>query len=149
MRLSIFLPVLFLLFGGGILLYSLIALGDITDFGAGFMPAIIGCLIVLLSVLDFIISWMKSKKEKDPGIPVPWRDLASVGMISIAVIFYIFFVDTLGFILTSSAIIISLLLLFLKKNKIIASIAAIGISTGIYYLFAKILLVPLPSGSFF
>ncbi|MCL2897768.1 tripartite tricarboxylate transporter TctB family protein [Brenneria tiliae] len=147
MRLALVLPLLFLLFGGGIFLYSYIALGDIRSFGAGFMPAIIGCLIVLLSALDLIAVW-RGKVKSQPGV-TGWQDIASVALLVAVVVFYIYCVELLGFILTASVIMVGLLLLFLQNNKILASVVAVGLAAGIYYLFSTILLVPLPSGTLF
>ncbi|MEE3652462.1 MULTISPECIES: tripartite tricarboxylate transporter TctB family protein [unclassified Brenneria] len=146
-KLSLLLPLLFLLFGAGIAAYAFIQLGDAASFGAGFMPAIVGCLMVLLSVLD-LITVRLTKAHRQPANSGQ-RDLISVGMVAITVVFYIYCVEFLGFILTTSIIMAGLLVLFLPKNKAIAAVAAVGLSTGIYYLFSKVLLVPLPSGSIF
>ena len=66
-----------------------------------------------------------------------------------AVVFYIAFVDVLGFVVTSSLIVVALLVPFLGQRRLMASLAAIAAVAGIYYLFSAILLVPLPSGSLF
>ncbi|KAA8996403.1 tripartite tricarboxylate transporter TctB family protein [Affinibrenneria salicis] len=147
MRLSLILPLLFFLFGGGIFLYSHIALGDVGDFGAGFMPAIVGALIAVLSALDFLSAWRATAGATSGA--GGWHEIASVALMIAVVMFYIYGVDLLGFILTTSIIMVGLLLLFMEKNKLIASLAAIGLSAGIYYLFSNVLLVPLPAGTLF
>ncbi|MCV9879409.1 tripartite tricarboxylate transporter TctB family protein [Brenneria izbisi] len=146
-KLSLLLPLIFLLFGAGVAAYAFIQLGDVAEFGAGFMPAILGCLMVLLSILD--LTTIRLKKEDNPASDNGKREIISVCLVALTVIFYIYFVELLGFILTTSLIMAGLLVFFLPKNKLIAALSAVGLSSGIYYLFSKLLLVPLPSGSLF
>ncbi|PWC11721.1 hypothetical protein B4923_12900 [Brenneria roseae subsp. americana] len=165
-KLSLLLPLLFLLFGASVAAYAFIQLGDVADFGAGFMPAILGCLLVLLSILDLTTVRLTKRRERfstslmadqTPAIKKEHRqpsdakrhEITSVCLVALTVVFYIYFVELLGFILTTSIIMASLLALFLSKHKVIAVVAAVGLSSGIYYLFSNILLVPLPSGSIF
>ncbi|PWC16679.1 hypothetical protein DDT52_17940 [Brenneria roseae subsp. roseae] len=170
-KLSLLLPLLFLLFGASVAAYAFIQLGDVADFGAGFMPAILGCLLVLLSILDLTTVRLTKRREhfstspatackvtdKTTAVKKEHRqpsdakrhEITSVCLVALTVVFYIYFVELLGFILTTSIIMASLLALFLSKHKIIAVVAAVGLSSGIYYLFSKVLLVPLPSGSIF
>lgn len=147
MKLSLLTPLLFLLFGGFISVYSYRTFGDIGSFGAGFMPAAVGGLMVLFSLLDFVITWVKRDTGSFSGSRL--RDIASLLLVSGLIIFYIYAVEYLGFILTSSLIMLGLLLYFLDSHRLIASCGAVMLSAGIYYLFSRILLVPLPAGSLF
>jgi putative tricarboxylic transport membrane protein len=70
-------------------------------------------------------------------------------MISGIILFYIFAVDYLGFIFTASLIMLTLFFSFLKKYRLVAALGAIALSIGIYFLFSRVLLVPLPAGNVF
>jgi|GEM_PF-518455 len=146
--LSLLLPLLFLILGSGMALYAWIVLGDAGSYGAGFMPAAIGCLITLLSALELVREtrrWLVLRPQPESG----GRELFSLAVVIAAVVFYIAFVDVLGFVVTSSLIVVALLVPFLGQRRLMASLAAIAAVAGIYYLFSAILLVPLPSGSLF
>lgn len=149
MKLSLLTPLLFLLFGGFIAIYSYRTFGDIGSFGAGFMPAAIGGLMVFFSLLDLLITWLKRATDVSSDAGAFWRDIGSIALVSGLIIFYICAVDTLGFMLTSSLMMLVLLLRFLEGHRIMVVVGAVALSAGIYYLFSSLLLVPLPAGSLF
>ena len=63
--------------------------------------------------------------------------------------FYIGVSDYLGFVITTSLILIFMTLPFIKKHKILTALFLFILSIGIYLLFAKVLLVGLPAGALF
>ena len=71
--------------------------------------------------------------------------LVNIGLILAAILFYIFLSDFLGFQFIS-VIILVLLMKRLRVSTFWSLIMACGVTFGIYVLFAKILLVPLPWG---
>ncbi|MEL4889228.1 tripartite tricarboxylate transporter TctB family protein [Pectobacterium betavasculorum] len=145
-KLQSLLPLIFLLFGLSVAAYAFIELGDVATFGAGFMPAITGILIGLLSSLDFITVRLKADASSSGTAR---RDILSVVLVACTVIFYIYIVDIIGFIFTTSLIMAGLFVFFLPQHRLPAAVAAVVLSTGIYYLFSKVLLVPLPAGILF
>jgi len=71
--------------------------------------------------------------------------LINIGLILAAILFYIFLSDFLGFQFISAIILVALMKR-LKVSTFWSLIMACGVTFGIYVLFAKILLVPLPWG---
>lgn len=145
------LPLLLLALGAGMALYAWIALGDAGAFGAGFMPAAIGCLIVLLSLLELAREARRHAAPRQPPATAPAaaRQLFGLAVVAAAVVFYIACVDALGFVATASLIVVALLAPCLPRRRLLASLAAVAAVAAIGYLFSAILLVPLPSGSLF
>ncbi len=143
---QLLLPLLFLLFGLSVAAYAFIELGDVATFGAGFMPAITGMLIALLSLLDFITVRLKAGVSSSDTAR---RDILSVALVACAVIFYIYTVDVIGFIFTTSLIMAGLFIFFIPQHRLLSAVAAVVLSASIYYLFSKVLLVPLPAGILF
>lgn len=147
MILSLVIPFFLLIFGGFLVGYSSLTFGDASSFGAGFMPTVIGYLIITFALLDLIISWKKRKTILSDSSAM--GNFISVLLVSGFILFYIFTVDYLGFTITAGLIISALFLMFLEKYRLIAVIGAIALSFGIYLFFSRILLVPLPAGSLF
>lgn len=147
MILSLLIPLFLLMFGGFLVGYSSITFGDASSFGAGFMPTIIGYLIITFALLDLVISWKKRSTIISDSSAM--GNFISVLMVSGFILFYIFAVDYLGFTITASLIISVMFLMFLEKYRLLAVIGAIALSLGIYLFFSRVLLVPLPAGSLF
>jgi hypothetical protein len=59
MILSFFIPLVLLIFGSFLVVYSRLTFGDAGSFGAGFMPTAIGYLVIAFALLDLVINWIK------------------------------------------------------------------------------------------
>ncbi|WJV54071.1 tripartite tricarboxylate transporter TctB family protein [Pectobacteriaceae bacterium CE70] len=145
MKKTLISPVIFFAFGCFLLGYSQYVLRDIGNFGAGFMPAFVGVGIIIFSLLEFSIKAVK----KSRSLPNKTMTITGSVIVITPIIFYLLFVDYLGFIITTSIILFSLMLKFIKTHRIWMTILAIVFSSLIYLLFAKVLLVALPAGKLF
>lgn len=141
-------PLLILTISLIISIYSYYTYGDFTSYGAAFYPTIIGGILCIFSLIDFFMELNLKKKYIFKKIDIK-KDIFSGSLIIITIIFYIIASNFLGFILTTSIILISLTIPFIKNRKVITTIFLIFLSFAIYFLFAKILLVSLPNGIFF
>lgn len=126
-------------FGFFLIGYSTYSLGDFSEYGAAFMPSVVGAGIVIFSLTD-----MLSRKDEDDVPLVTWHEIKFVLIVSGLIIFYIFFVDYLGFILTGLVITAPLMMKYARSKKIYSFIISLGVVVGVYYLFTAVLLVPLP-----
>ena len=123
-------------------------LGPINAPGAGYFPTMIGGILSLLSLGLFVKAVLKHEalserqafwKEKDSWI--------KVSLVIGALIFYMAFLEFLGYIATT-ILFIFFLLKFVGKKSWLASIAmALVVSLGSYALFKIALGVYLPKGS--
>lgn len=118
--------------------YSFMYLGGMQGGGAGLMPSLSGCGIVLFSIFDLLVS------RNEERAVIVWSDFAFVALICVAVLFYVFLSDTLGFIVTSVIIVTPLVLLRAQCSKFLSIFISVAFVIFIYYLFSKVLLVPLP-----
>lgn len=109
------------------------------------MPAFVGVGIIIFSLLEFSIKAVK----KSRSLPNKTMTITGSVIVITPIIFYLLFVDYLGFIITTSIILFSLMLKFIKTHRIWMTILAIVFSSLIYLLFAKVLLVALPAGKLF
>ncbi|MDH2927787.1 MULTISPECIES: tripartite tricarboxylate transporter TctB family protein [Lonepinella] len=141
-------PVILLIFGLIISGYSYYTYGDFSDYGAAFYPTIIGFLVSFFGLIDFIME----VKLRDKYIfqSFDWlQDGKVILAISVIVLFYLFSSEYVGFILSVAIILNVLTQPFLEKNRLFIGSLLFLLSIGIYFLFAKVLLVGLPSGMLF
>lgn len=141
-------PIILILFGLIISIYSYCTYGDFHSYGAAFFPTIIGGCVAAFAMLDLIIEISIRNKYVFQNINFK-KDLKVIFGISLVILFYIFLSDLLGFVVTTSILLMGLTLPFVKKNRLILAIFLIILSILINLLFAKVLLVPLPEGIFF
>jgi len=126
-------------FGLFLIGYSTYSLGDFSEYGAAFMPSVVGAGIIIFSLTD-----MMSRKNEDDVPLVTWHEIKFVLIVSGLIIFYILCVDYLGFILTGLIITAPLMMRYARAKAIYSLIISLGVVVGVYYLFTAVLLVPLP-----
>ena len=141
-------PLFIFSFGLIIAVYSYITYADFDAYGAAFYPTIVGGLVALFALIDFMMEF-KLRKQSVFQIVNAIQDIKIIVLIVSVVLFYIIALDYLGFILTTALILITLAIPLLKKHRITTSVFLILLAIGIYLLFAKVLLVPLPNGILF
>ncbi|WP_249215907.1 tripartite tricarboxylate transporter TctB family protein [Citrobacter sp. JGM124] len=128
-----------LFFGVFLIGYSTYSLGDFSEYGAAFMPSVVGGGIIIFSLTDML----SHKKEEDIPL-VTWHEIKYVIMIAGLIIFYILGVDYLGFILTGLIITAPLMMKYARTKAVYSFIISLVVVVGVYYLFTAVLLVPLP-----
>ncbi|HBO38820.1 MAG TPA: hypothetical protein DD638_09175 [Pasteurellaceae bacterium] len=141
-------PLFIFSFGLIVSVYSYITYADFSTYGAAFYPTIIGGAVAFFALLDFVMELKLRNKYVVQIINVK-QDIKIIGIMVATVLFYIASVDYLGFILTTSLILLCLTLPLLKKQRIMTAVFLIILAVGIYLLFAKVLQVSLPSGILF
>lgn len=133
------ISLIMLCFGFFLIGYSTYSLGDFSEYGAAFMPSVVGGGIIIFSLAD-----MMSRKNEDDVPLVTWHEIKFVLIVSGLIIFYILFVDYLGFILTGLIITAPLMMKYARAKAAYSFIISLGVVVGVYYLFTAVLLVPLP-----
>lgn len=141
-------PFILILFGLAVSVYSYTAYGDFADYGAAFYPTVIGGLVSFFALIDFGMEMRMKGKAVVQSFSLS-RDGKVILLMAGVVFFYLFCVEYLGFILTVSIILIALTLPLLKTGKISTALFLVLLAVGIYYLFARVLLVSLPGGVWF
>ncbi|GHD78962.1 putative tricarboxylic transport membrane protein [Salinibacterium amurskyense] len=158
--------VVVVLFGSAILFtvrdYPTLPSGEL---GPSLFPGIIGGLMVLMGLL-LLGRWLKGRKAARTNsaeasgtaaaaasapandtapTPVYWRGWINAGLVVGSVIFYLLAVDFLGF-LTTVIIMTVGLILRLGAKWWVAVLAGVLSTVGVWLIFNKVLLVPLPLG---
>lgn len=113
--------------------------------GPSLFPSVLAILFCVVGVI-LIYQGVKSKQVMFAIIPgLTAKGIGNIVVTLIAILFYVFTSEKLGFLLTSFIIMLSLMFI-LKAKPIHALPVAVGMTLFIYCVFNKILLVPLPQG---
>jgi hypothetical protein len=124
-------------------------LGPLNAPGAGFFPAAVGGLFSLLSGALFVKASLRADRERErTGF---WKEEGSWVRVSLSLLalgFYLFALNYLGYILTTTLFILFLLKRVGKKGWKASLAVAVIVSMGSYALFRMGLGVSLPKGWF-
>ncbi len=114
--------------------------------GPSLFPMVLAVLFIFAGIV-LIVQDLRSgaKKLKFDISDLSRVHLINIGLILAAILFYIFVSDFLGFQITSFIILV-FMMKRLRVSTFWSLIMACGVTFGIYVLFAKMLLVPLPWG---
>lgn len=135
------------IFSGVLFIFSLIYLfaardlriGTLTSPGVGFLPLVAGSGAAILSFVFFISGLMKKLNKKDFKI-----ELKKLGLFMIGLIIYVAILKTIGYAIATFVLMLYLLKVCGTKGWILPVGIAVIVSVGMYYVFAKLLMVPLP-----
>jgi putative tricarboxylic transport membrane protein len=122
-------------------------IGPLNAPGPGFFPTVIGGIFSLLSLALFITA--SSKKNPIPEQGSFWKEKKSWKKVSLALVslvFYLIFLNYLGYILTTFLFLLSLLKFVGKRGWVSSILTAIVVSLGSYAIFKIGLGVSLPKG---
>ena len=133
------LSLIFCCFGLFLIVYSAYSLGDFNEYGAAFMPSIIGGGMIIFSLIDIF-----SRDQESDILFVLWHKIKFILLIIAIFLFYVFASDYLGFILTGLIITAPLMMKYATTKPIYSFIISASVVLGVYYLFTAVLLVPLP-----
>ncbi len=124
-----------------------IGVGSLQAPGPGFMGFLSSVVLLLLSLVILIEETVKSAcKEGEEG--VRWESLSKPFILTAALCGYAFFLDTLGFLLSSFILLFIMLLIDNPRKWITHLVVAFLMINTSYLILCKFLRVVLPSGIF-
>ena len=127
--------------------FNIQSLREVDPLGAGGFPKYILILIVILliiSLLDTIKQYMRTKNEKEKKMP---KDIliAFIGLI-ISIAVFIVILDYIGFVVSGILLTLALLLFLGERKKIRLALLTLFVPLIFTILFGQFLSVPLPRG---
>jgi putative tricarboxylic transport membrane protein len=116
--------------------------------GPSLFPTVLGVLLMIAGAAQ-IPGGIRSRAPLVTILPeFTAKGMLNTGAFFVAVVFYIYASETLGFLLTSFCIMFVLMLL-LRAKPLPSALVSAGASLTAYLIFNKMLLVPLPRGLFY
>ena len=116
-------------------------IGSMAMPGAGMMPK-----LVLGLMIAFGLILMARARESPPVATVPWTDLPHAIQVVVLTAIAVALYTLLGFIITVSLLLFSLLLVVERRSFLPAATFSIGVTVFAYFLFSTLLRSPLPHG---
>ena len=115
--------------------------GTLSAPSAGMMPKVVTALMILFAALILLTA-----RDSPALAGIDWSDRGHAVLVvvitSIAVAAY----QSLGFLITMTALVFALLVIVERRNALIAAAYAIGLTVFAYWLFGKALKSPLERG---
>ena len=133
---------LFVLAALGVLVLSGdLPVGSMAMPGAGMMPK-----LVLGLMIAFGLVLMLRARESPPMATLLWADLPHAIQVVVLAAVAVALYTVLGFIITMSLLLFSLLVVVERRSLVPAAAFSIGVTVFAYFLFATVLKSPLPHG---
>src|SRR5829696_2524294 len=116
-------------------------IGSMAMPGAGMMPK-----LVLGLMIAFGLILIARAGESPPVATVPWTDLPHAIQVIVLTASAVALYTVLGFIITMSLLLFSLLIVVERRSFLPAATFSIGVTVFAYFLFSTLLRSPLPHG---
>jgi putative tricarboxylic transport membrane protein len=130
----------------GIAVFALsgdLPMGRLSMPGAGFLPALVAALLIVLGLSLFLRA-----HESPPFGSIGWSDLNHAGPVIVIAAAAIALYTRLGFVISMVLLLMALLVLIERRNIVRAAIFSIAVVLGAFNLFSTFLKTPLPGGPF-
>ena len=111
-----------------------------------FMPNLVALLLGFIGLCLFIVNPQEQEEEEEetPSHLFPLSVLITLGVLFL----YPFAAEWLGYLVSSAGILAFFFFFFGCRNLLLLGALSLGVPLGLYWFFAKIMLVMLPRGMF-
>ena len=126
--------------------------GAVGGYSARLLPRVItfgmAAVSLLLIITDAITKYVrKANPRTAPGIK--WEGLRRVIMVTVAMLVYYFLIDLIGYVLSTMVMLAVFLWMYGSRKPITIVAVSAAFPIILYFLFAGLMNVPLPSGLIF
>jgi Tripartite tricarboxylate transporter TctB family len=128
----------------GVLIFALsgdLPFGTISSPGAGMMPKLMAGVMIAFAAIVFIIGGSSRRLAE-----IDWSDRWHALLVVLITAAGIYAYQRLGFLVTMSLLVFTLLVVVERRNALIAAAYSIGLTLFAYWLFGKALKAPLERG---
>src|SRR5262245_29749401 len=128
----------------GVLIFALsgdLPFGTISAPGAGMMPKLMAGLMIAFAIAVFVMGHASQRLAE-----IDWSDRWHALLVVLITAAGIYAYQRLGFLVTMTLLVFTLLVVVERRNALIAAAYAIGLTLFAYWLFGKALKAPLERG---
>lgn len=134
--------IFFILFGIVIFAFSGdLPFGTISSPGAGMLPKLTAGLMMAFAAVIFA-----GARESPPLASIDWSDRSHAIQVVLITAVAIYAYVPLGFLITMTLLVFTLLIVVERRNPLIAAVYSVGLTLFAYWLFGKALKAPLEPG---
>jgi putative tricarboxylic transport membrane protein len=116
--------------------------------GPSLFPRVLASLFILFGLMVILNGWRAARSETPPreeGVTGLKLNYFNPVLVVILIVAFIFLTPKLGFLITGTAI-LAILMMKLQVRSLKSLVISVVLSCFVYFMFAKILRVPLPIG---
>ncbi len=118
--------------------------------GPSTFPNVVLTVMCVCSAIVVVQEFLKlSRAENTEENALTWKDYGRVIILMAGILVYILVMPTLGFIIPTMLLVALCMALFGEKNVLLLASVSIVAPLAVFFLFKKILAVPLPTGPLF
>jgi putative tricarboxylic transport membrane protein len=117
-------------------------LGTLRTPGPAYMPVILALLLLLFGLL------LVAMRGSQPFSTLRWNEWRHAVAIAIAVVFFAWALEPLGYRLTVAAVLVFLVGVMERKSVLFTLVFSLSVAGASFFLFSTLLRVPLPRGPF-
>lgn len=120
----------------------------VTEYGKYGAPGIVPAFFSIMVILLCTIMLLRKKKSVpvESKLPVETRKVENRRLLLATAMFltYVFLLGKINFAILTAVFLSACSIVFFRKKFVLLIISSIGVTIGIYYLFAHVFLLPLP-----
>lgn len=119
----------------------------VTEYGKYGAPGIVPAFFSIMVILLCLIMLLRKQKPADgPSIPVEIQRKENKRLLisSAMLLAYVFLLGKVNFVVLTSVFLFATSCVFLRRKFVLTALTSIGVTVGIYYLFSRVFLLPLP-----
>jgi len=123
-----------------------LGLGEVHQPGPGFLPFLVGAVLLFLSAIIFFLALRKEKMTNEETIARGMGKYQKGGLILLALVFYNLALSFLGFSLTTFLFVAFLMKIVETQRWTRTIVTALCSAVGFYFVFRSWLMLDLPTG---
>ena len=123
-----------------------LGIGGLDLMGSGFMPFLASALLFVLSFIDLILSFLKSRAQKTDKKSLTLGTLVKPAILVGALIVYVYFLSSIGFMIMTFLLVYVLFVMMQPQKWRLDLLYAFLVSAVTFFFFDVILRVRLPAG---
>ncbi|WP_448517274.1 tripartite tricarboxylate transporter TctB family protein [Pseudothermotoga sp.] len=133
---------------GTFFLIGALRMPRITEYGKygapGIVPAFFSIMVILLCLIMFVRKQRASTDSSDVPREIKRAENRRLLLASAMFLAYVFLLGKINFIVLTSIFLSVTSMVFLRKRFVLTVAISVAVTVGIYYLFSRVFLLPLP-----
>lgn len=134
---------------GAFFLIGALRMPRVTEYGKYGAPGIVPAFFSIMVILLCTIMFLRRKKPEDDNSTSVAPDVRKVENKRLAIaaasfLIYVFLLGKINFVVLTSIFLSLFSIIFYRRKVPLLVGAAVGVTLGIYYLFSRVFLLPLP-----
>ncbi|WP_041077805.1 tripartite tricarboxylate transporter TctB family protein [Thermotoga caldifontis] len=120
----------------------------VTEYGKygapGIVPAFFSIMVILLCFIMLVRKHESTSDTRSVPDEIRRKENRKLILASVMFLVYVFLLGKINFLILTSVFLSATSMVFLRKRFVLIALTSVGTTLGIYYLFSRVFLLPLP-----